>query len=118
MWEAGVEPASRPWQGRTLCPSKLFPRESFKWARQDLNLRPPASETGALFGLSYWPVIWWNARDSHPALLLARQVCRSQHLQPTLYGNLIRVERIELSPRVPKTRMLALHHTRKGNEEG
>src|SRR5205085_1180434 len=63
-------------------------------------------------------MVWWNARDLHPALLLARQVCRSQHLQPTLSGNLVRVERVELSPRVPKTRMLALHHTRRGNDEG
>jgi hypothetical protein len=50
--------------------------EHLYWSeRQDLNLRPPASEAGALTRLRYSQVNWLRDQDSNLDLLGQSQMC-------------------------------------------
>lgn len=66
-----------------------------------------------LFQLSYRSLrnSWCTVPDSNRCLSVGNAA--SLPTGPTVPGEMVGEDRIELSPRVPKTRMLALHHTPK-----
>ena len=79
-----------------------------KWnGRRDSNSRVEFGRL-ACFQLNHFRM--WNSRqDSNPHSRRSKR--RALPIEPQEQNELVGEDRVELSPRVPKTRMLALHHT-------